>query len=133
MGKLRKSGSTVSQVSTLTSPSPSEIRQIEQICDDFEAAWRAGERPVFESYLDRVAPPLGSELLHHLVALDWEYRAAAGEEPLSADYVKRFPILAATIDSIRHEVAAANDNDEKPTQRLGPYRIIRQVGRGGMG
>ena len=130
---LEQRAGEVSHISSPSTVSSSEILQIEQVCDRFEAAWRAGERPRLESHLRSVATPLYARLLHHLVALDWEYRVRAGDEPQAADYVKRFPAVAAAINSIRREVAAVTDADGQPANRLGEYRIIRQVGRGGMG
>jgi WD40 repeat protein len=110
-----------------------DIRQIERICDDFEAAWNAGERPRIELFVDRVEQPLRGLLLPHLVALDWEYRVRAGDEPQPAVYTARFPELCGVIDAIRRDVMTTANGDGQPTQRLGKYRIVRQVGRGGMG
>jgi hypothetical protein len=36
---------------------PSELRQIVQACDRFEAAWKAGPRPHPEEYLGTAAEP----------------------------------------------------------------------------
>jgi len=117
-----------------TSPaSATDIRQIEQICDRFEAAWQNGQRPRPESYLAQAARPLHATLLRHLVTLDWEYRLKAGEQPLAAEYQKRFPLISSEIEAIAREVATANESSGAHPLRLGKYRIVRQVGRGGMG
>ena len=58
----------------------SEILQIEQICDRFEAAWKSGQKPRPEDYLAQAPRPLHASVLRHLVALDWEYRLEAGEQ-----------------------------------------------------
>ena len=38
--------------------SPAEAREIDQICDRFEAACKAGERPNVDSYLGSSAEPM---------------------------------------------------------------------------
>jgi eukaryotic-like serine/threonine-protein kinase len=117
-----------------TSPaSATEIRQIEQICDRFEAAWQKGQRPRPESYLAQAARQLHETLLRHLVTIDWEYRLKAGEQPRVAEYQERFPLISGQVEAIAREVAAANESGNGHPVRLGKYRIVRQVGRGGMG
>ena len=64
----------------------SQLRQIDQICDGFEAAWKSELRPRLEAFLD---PDIGSRrgpLLHELVLLDVEYRRRLGEVPRVAEY-----------------------------------------------
>ncbi|MBX7169069.1 MAG: serine/threonine protein kinase [Pirellulales bacterium] len=62
----------------------------DRLCDQFEAAWKSGSRPRVEDFL-----PLGDDqraaLLRELVALDCAYRRGAGETPLLAEYLARFP------------------------------------------
>jgi WD40 repeat protein/serine/threonine protein kinase len=123
----------VSQLSSFSGVSAGDIRQIEQICDRFEAAWKSGDRPRLESYLAQVSRPLHRTVLRHLVALDWEYQVAAGEQPSAAEYKRRFPLISEQVDAIFREVTAANSTSASHPVRLGKYRIIRQVGRGGMG
>jgi hypothetical protein len=109
----------VSQTSPLSTICSREVLQIEQVCDRFEAAWKAGRRPRLESYLDGVAAPLDAALLRHLVALDWEYRLLAGEKPQAADYLTRFPAVGPAIEAIGREVAAATTGDGRVAQPLG--------------
>jgi WD40 repeat protein len=133
----------------LLSPSlsPDEIRHIEQVCDRFEAAWKAGQRPRLETYLDPAAESLRTTLLRQLLALDWEYRLRAGDLPQAAEYQARFPGAAALVEAVGRAVAGEAElpapgssspgnstvvTDPMPP-RLGRYRILRRVGRGGMG
>ena len=49
-------------------------KRIDHLCDDFERAWLAGERPKVEAYLDRVAETGGPQIVgqevrnRHLIA-----------------------------------------------------------------
>src|SRR4051794_1112223 len=64
---------------------------IDETCDRFEAAWRAGERPQLEDHLGAVAESGGAELLRHLLAVELAYRNRLGEHPQAAEYRSRFP------------------------------------------
>jgi serine/threonine-protein kinase len=71
---------------------PSGAGRLEDVCDRFEAAWRAGERPQIEEYwsADRTAP-LGRLLMRELLLVEMAYRRALGESPRPDDYTARFP------------------------------------------
>jgi eukaryotic-like serine/threonine-protein kinase len=122
----------VSEMLLDSSLSSGEVRQIEQICDRFEAAWKAGDQPRLELYLGEVAEPLQTILLRQLLPLDWEYRLRLGDHPHASEYEERFPTVAGIVESIRQEIVASTAADSPP-QWLGEYRIVRQLGRGGMG
>ncbi len=78
----------------------SSIDQIDQICDRFEATWKSGPRPRMEDYLDGVSEPTRTSLFQELLAVELEYRRAAGEQPAAADYGPRFPRYAGEIDAV---------------------------------
>src|SRR5262249_2945744 len=59
-------------------------RQVNQTCNRFEAAWRAGSRPRLEDYLDVPEGPARCILLRELIPLDAYYRRQAGEAPSAA-------------------------------------------------
>ena len=80
-----------------------EVWQIEQICDEFEEAWKAGQRPRLESFLRLGNRRLHEVLLSHLLPLELEYRWRAGEVPRPAEYELRFPDLT----KIDEQIAAA--------------------------
>jgi hypothetical protein len=76
----------------MTTPTPPEdARAIDQVCDQFEAAWKAGSRPRVEDHLGRVAPQQRPGLLRELLAVELEYRLCRGEHPRIAEYRDRFP------------------------------------------
>jgi serine/threonine protein kinase/tetratricopeptide (TPR) repeat protein len=75
-----------------------------------------------------------------ILAEDFLARKRRGEKPSIAEYVARYPDLAAEIDELfpvllqMEDVRLGNtDPPPSPIDRLGDYRILRQVGRGGMG
>ena len=104
--------------------SPSEARQVDQICDRFEAAWKAGPRPRPEDYLGGAAEPLRPALLRQLLLLDWDYRRRAGEAPRAADYLARFPGEAAVVEEAGRAVAEFADSTHEPAGGL-PQRMRR--------
>jgi tetratricopeptide (TPR) repeat protein/tRNA A-37 threonylcarbamoyl transferase component Bud32 len=71
------------------------LARVDKVCDRFEAAWpdpgRPAPRPRIEDYLGETLEPERSQLLTQLLALELEYRRAAGEIPLLQDYRQRFP------------------------------------------
>jgi eukaryotic-like serine/threonine-protein kinase len=84
---------------------PSGAWQIDQVCDAFEAEWRAGRRPRIEPFLERVAPERRAGLLRELLALEVEYRQRGGERPTAADYQERFPASVGVVRDVLTEAA----------------------------
>jgi hypothetical protein len=74
-----------------------QARELDQICDQFEAAWQAvgqgGTAPRLEDYVARMPPTEQPALLRELVVLDLDYRRRVGQEPQATDYLQRFPAL----------------------------------------
>ena len=73
-------------------------------------------------------------------------RYRRGERPAISDYTRRHPELAGPIRKLLHALvvmedvrpdpepaAGASARVDGPPRRLGEYRIIREIGRGGMG
>ena len=113
-----------------------EVWQIEQICDEFEAAWKAGQHPKLESFLRLANARLHEVLLSQLLPLELEYRWRAGEMPRPAEYEMRFP----SVTNIDEQIAAARReafnlyaSDQLLPERIGEFRLVRLIGRGGMG
>src|SRR5262245_1361113 len=87
--------------------SPADARHIDQACDQFEAAWKAGQRPDPAEFLWAVAGPERAALLRQLLLLDWEYRRREADEPRADDYHTRFPGDTALIADVSREMATA--------------------------
>jgi hypothetical protein len=62
---------------------PSRLRRIDELCDRFEAAWRAGQRPRIEECLRESPQEERAQLLGELLPLELVYRLE--------EYQQRFP------------------------------------------
>jgi hypothetical protein len=99
----------------------SREERVDRVCDAFERQWKMGQQPRIEDYLDRAAEGDRPRLLRELLALEWQFRAAAGEHPVAEEYRKRFPGDAAILDvawaefeSGRPDLAATSTVDFLP-------------------
>ena len=85
---------------------------LDQLADEFAARFRRGERPTIKEYSDRY-PDLADEIRELFPALVKVERA----EGLRQD------------EEDAHDLPAASP----PLSKIGDYRIVREIGRGGMG
>jgi serine/threonine-protein kinase len=99
--------------------------QIDEVCDLFEAAWKAGGRPRIEDYLKDSPAPARVALLRELIPLDMEYRKGAGDTVSEDDYRERFP-------SWSRDESALGPGSTIPLQ-AGLYCVESEIGTGGMG
>jgi serine/threonine-protein kinase len=76
------------------------LERIDRICDRFEEAWRQGDRPRLEDYLDGVEAGHRLALQDHLLAAEIACRHDLGETPVAADYQERFPEQAAHLSTL---------------------------------
>jgi serine/threonine protein kinase/formylglycine-generating enzyme required for sulfatase activity len=132
--------------------SRSLLQRIDELCDRFENAWQAGQRPAIEEYLGDTAEPSHSLLLRELLGLELQYRCQNGEVLDAEDYVARFPAHANLIRKVfveeisgeRTSVSSPSEHrsDTKPDatkgevdhpERLGRYRITGTLGCGSFG
>jgi hypothetical protein len=97
--------------------------RVDAVCQRFEAAWRAGEEPRFEDYLQGWQEPDRSVLLRELVLLDQEYRRRKSETPSLGSYPQQSTPPG----------AAATPTEEVLPRMFGRYTLRRLLGRGGMG
>ena len=67
-------------------------QRIDRICDRFETAWKEGQRPEVEAFIEGASEPDRTVLLCELIALDLSYRRQSkSDEPTYDEYVRRFP------------------------------------------
>lgn len=150
----------MNEIQDLSPLSPAQARHIDEACDRFEAAWKAGRRPDLKEHLGTAVEPVRSALLRQLLLLDWDYARRAGEEPASGHYLSWFPGDSTLIEEVGHamietppstypgprnadatpstwspEDAASVDQDSEPQSAAAAsrYELLQEVGRGGIG
>jgi hypothetical protein len=74
-----------------SSLSPSEVMQIDQICDAFDRDWHANRQPKIEDFLANIAAELRDDLLRELIATELDLRREGGQDVSRQEYVDRFP------------------------------------------
>ncbi|MCL2004547.1 MAG: serine/threonine protein kinase [Planctomycetaceae bacterium] len=107
-----------------------EKRDIDSLCDEFEAALRQEDTIRIEDFLPQVENEKRSELLNELLEIEIQF---AAERNMSEDSLRqmkesledRFPNKLALIQSLfRHA---------QRLRHIGDYEILDELGRGGMG
>jgi WD40 repeat protein/serine/threonine protein kinase len=149
--------------SDLIDPSTDELSRacrIDSACDRFESAWKSGNLPRIEDYLNEIAAPERPVLACELILLDIYYRRLAGQTCIVDEYASRFPdldptwlaavISARTVgsptpsashppDAPANGLTTANNGETiapLPTgslQSFGDYEIRGVIGESGMG
>jgi serine/threonine protein kinase len=132
---------------------PDELLCLERVCDAFERAWQAGQRPSIEQFVADAPERLHEQLLGELLDLEVAYRRQKGEKATLAEYQQRFPGYFGRLElkpkKVRApRIPAALQATEAPwaataagAAGLTPagwpavpgYEIVEELGRGGMG
>ena len=99
-----------------TGHKPAPSARVDEVCDRFEAAWRAGHAPRIEDLVAATPDNDRTALLGELVALERELRSKRGEHPSVREYLVRFPEYA----SIIHAVFSGKTDPDMKT--LSPQR-----------
>jgi formylglycine-generating enzyme required for sulfatase activity len=141
--------------------SDAEQQQNERVCEQFRAAWEAGQRPRIEDFLATASAAARAELLERLVAEELAYRSRSGEIPKPEEYEQRFPADAATVRQAfsrplhstsehstysKREAGLAETETEawqgpntqagvsaEHVEHIGRYKVTGILGRGGFG
>jgi hypothetical protein len=108
-------------------------RAIDEVCDRFEARWRAGEPPVLEDYLGAVPDTARDELLRELLRLEIDYRRRRGEQPALGDYLPRWPQRNALLQELLGEVLRLGEQRVLQSRRQAPPHPTAPAGRYGRG
>jgi WD40 repeat protein len=92
-------------------------RHLDQICDQFEAAWNAGQRPHIEEFLKETSDPERAVLLRELLALDLDHCRIRDERPNLEAYLLLFTEDAEWIRGLcREEVPAPKALPDQPQE-----------------
>ena len=128
-------------------PLEAKIR-LEQVCQEFEAAWNNGQTPEILPFVADVSKAERLAFVRELILLDMEYRRSKGFPDHLEHYVTQFPELDR---AWLRNAAADNDKTALFTPKAGgagkpqegclaagtvvsdEYEILEQIGRGGMG
>ena len=98
-----------------TSESESRSGLVMELAEEFLDRYRKGERPALREYIER-HPELAGEIREVFPAMAMMENIALADESLEADATGELPVRRLP-----------------PLEQLGDYRIVREVGRGGMG
>lgn len=122
--------------------------EFDGMADAFERRWLEGDRPRIEEWLLRVSGPEQAHLARMLFPVELEQRIKLGEYPQVSDYAfcgeELLPIIKACLheafdgtvpdppaNSTPSPLSTALELD--PGLQIGPYSLVRPLGRGGMG
>src|SRR5438128_996693 len=97
------------------SASPSHSALVLELAEEFLERYRRGERPSLKEYVDRY-PSLGAAIREVFPAMAMMENIALADESLAGD-----------------ALPSGEPPPSEPLRQLGDYRIIREVGHGGMG
>ncbi|MBI5758408.1 MAG: protein kinase [Planctomycetales bacterium] len=124
-------------------PAESVLRgevEVDRLSREFEREWRRSEfRPLVADWIAKCSEGNRAELRSELVAVEIELRLGSGEAATADEYLDRFPDLGEWITELfanpPADLAGAVTRQGLPfiPTRLGDYRIVREIGRGGMG
>src|SRR5262249_55939239 len=115
---------------------PHLARLVDQVCDRFEAAWKAGgPGPPIADYLGEVPEPDRSVLAAGLIAPEVPYRRLRDEPPQHAEYCQRFPALdpETLTAAVGSQTGAVPERRPRGTGEPGRFQLLEQVGLGTFG
>ena len=76
------------------------LGELDELCDRFESAWKAGSPQPIEGFVADVATDRQRDFTRELLQLEIEYRKKSGLTPTLADYLDRFPEMRSEIESL---------------------------------
>jgi serine/threonine protein kinase len=91
----------------MSSNSSERFDLLDRIADEFAARWRKGEQPSVDEYVERY-PDLGEDIRQLLPAM-------------------------VEMEEVKEVRAEGEPPATPPLEQVGDYRLLREVGRGGMG
>lgn len=116
-------------------------RLLDSIADQFEQDWTPGNLEQLRQFIDQVDVRLQKELIKSLLETEFELLSKKGMTFFPDDYlalgehaaevVKQF--APAVNGNAKVEGSRAHDTDGEEIKQIGPYKLLHQIGEGGMG
>ena len=131
--------------------SSDQLKLIDDICSEFDRNLQTGEICAIDQLTAGAPAGLQSQIQQELLATEIEFRRATQAELHAEELRRRFPAVGkATVEELLQHVAGATDDtanlevtradvgDEtaeasSDLQKIGPYQLQKEIGRGGMG
>lgn len=104
-----------------------KAKRIDEACDQFETAWRAGKKPQVEAFLAKVSPAEQDALRSALAAVEKELKSQSAIDTSTSQSSVRTPVEAAS-----DRTAMFTPASEAP-QRIGRFEIRGVLGAGAFG
>ncbi len=79
---------------------PDLAAMVDEACDLFKSALKAGQRPPLEQFLEISSEPYRTALFRELLGVELDYRRRGGESPGQEEYLAQFPEFAVLIDAL---------------------------------
>ena len=109
-----------------------------KICHEFEVDWSAEQKTKFQIFLDQVDPIHREEVCRMLLEIEFERRNRAGQNIDPGEYTDLGIFGRQVIEEMlsRTLQLTSAQSAEVPVsipKRLGPYKLLQEIGEGGMG
>lgn len=123
-----------------------QLFELDRLSDQFEELLRNGKRPAIGEFVEQAEPHCREPLFVEVLTLEVEALQRSGKPVLAHDYTERFPAYRDSIQRVMRAIdadghSASEENTGGATHlqtpdvpaMIGDFRIVRELGRGGMG